>query len=144
MYSYTSHRLMSFKVSCVSTHSHQQKLKISEIFLSTTYTSNHTVLTFLSKKHSHWSWGGYWKFEKIQITKYWSNSSRNDSSRKWGLRSELHELINCMCNKENLPQQLKELIILPFLTDIPVCFCLFLHSIVFLSVFIFHCVFISF
>ena len=55
----------------------------------------------------------------------------------WRLHSELHELINSVCNKDKLHQQLKELIIVPFLTDkIPICFYLFLHSIVLLSVFI--------
>ena len=61
------------------------------------------------------------------------------------LHSELHELINSMYDKDKLRQQLKELIIVPFLTDnIPMCFSLFLHSIVLLNVFIFHCVSINF
>jgi len=61
------------------------------------------------------------------------------------LHSELHELINSMCNKGRLHQELKELIIVPFLTDnIPMCLYLFLHFIVLLSVFIFDCVSISF
>ena len=61
MYSYTCRRLMGLDVSCASTHIHQQKLQISEIYLSATYTSNPTliqtnnydhrslIMTFLSK-----------------------------------------------------------------------------------------------
>jgi len=38
-----------------------------------------------------WGWGGYWKVEKIWVTRYWSNSSRI-----WFKQRECQCVVKCM------------------------------------------------
>jgi hypothetical protein len=51
---------------------------------------------------------------KRQITKYWSNPSKNDSSRDKTICSKIRTLTNSVWNKEELPADWKESIIVPF------------------------------
>ena len=48
---------------------------------------------------------------KRQITMYWWNPSKNDSSRDRTIRSEIRTLTNSIWNKEELPAEWKESII---------------------------------
>jgi hypothetical protein len=48
-----------------------------------------------------------------RITRYWSNSSRTDLSRRWNITFRIHKIINSTWNKGELPDRLRESIILP-------------------------------
>jgi len=60
-----------------------------------------------------WGWVGYWKAKKSHITRYWSNPSRSDYGRGRTIRFEIHKFIISIWNKEELPEEWKESIILP-------------------------------
>ena len=60
---------------------------------------------------------------KRQITRYWSNRSKNYSSRDRTICSEMRTLTNSVWNKEEMPAEWKESIIVPIYTkgDKTVC-----------------------
>ena len=71
-------------------------------------------------QHSHWRLTrvvlrvrSYWKAKKTQITTYWSNSRRIYKRRCRPIRYEIHTLIISFWNKEELPEEWKESIIVP-------------------------------
>jgi len=58
-----------------------------------------------------WGWVGYWKAKNSQITRYWPNPTKIKGGSRT-IRYGIHKLI-VIWNKEELPEEWKESIIVP-------------------------------